>query len=377
MKLGIENKNGKDIWFRDSRCSTLLLGKPETGIEETLLRFALNDIYSNRSIVFFDPTGKSIAEILDKIPLHRAGDVVLFDPTLFTFAFNPLADVPSEHHTALASLIVESIARLWPSDIITTRINNYVGYALRTLIPERGTTLFSIIELLSDKEYRQSLQPFITDKALTAFWAWFGTLSPKEQRDKTESTLTRIQSFMLEPYVRDCLSVMSNKTTFKDKIVLVSLSEAQLGTENTRLLGGLLMAQIALQGLHGLTTTLYVSGADRFPVTSTILKRCPSIPVFLAVHSLDELGKERKNVLTTVKRTLAFRTTAEDAKALEPEFGLQDNQLYASLQVLPDYRAYVLRGMTPIPLAMPEHDYPTTKQAHEIRKRSKKQYGVD
>lgn len=356
MLLGYQKQKGKFTEFHSPRISTLLVGKPGTGKTQTLIRLALDDIAAGFPIVFIG----SIDEILNHIPLSRRDDVLVFDPATKRFPFNILANVADP--SLFTSVMLETVRSIWPSDISTTRIDSYIGAGLQTLLDVPDSNLFTLLDLLSDKDFRESIP--IKDKSLKKFWYRYETMTPKEQRDKTESTISRIQSFMFDRHVRDCLSFKDNKMSFKDKIVLVSLSESQLGFLNVRLLGSLVIGMLALHGVGGLQTTLYVDQADRFPAVGVVLSRCPSIPVLLSVQSLSQL---RDTV--PIRQTLAFRTTVEDADLLEPEFGLRRDNTAIQLPLLPDHLAYVLEGQRAVRLSMPLHDYQPTHQAEQIRRR--------
>lgn len=372
IELGLYIHNGKLEPFEIERDNFLFLGKPKTGKSETLFRLALDDIHANRAVVFF---GK-FADVLNRIPRRRLKDVILVEPAKRPFALNLLRDIPPHLHSLTAGKYYEAIKSIWfTSDVSTANIEQYLRSAVQTLLNVPDATLFHAKLLYTDPEYRAQVTKGIADPFLANFWDDFETIPKKDKRPETSSTLNKLRVFFLDSHVRESLLQKQNKLAFKDKIVLVDLDEATLGKENASLLGALTLAYLYIQGLEGLSTTVYIDGADRYgsAVIGNLLT-LHSVSTILTLQSI----KKSPDILDSVGQVVPFRTSVKDAKVLTPEFQLDNDNLKCDIFKLPDYHAYVRTGNSAQELYMPPVNYPRAKPKH-IRaavRRCKSEYSM-
>ena len=363
MKLGLYNHLSEFVPFVSDARSSLLIGKPKTGKSTTLIRLALDSIYENKPIVFFDPRGSAVDEILKHIPNSRQKDVLYFNPSLYPFPFNILYDV--QEKALFTTTVLETVKGVWGYDKTPTpNIDQYIRAGIATLL-EYPSTLLDLKFLLTDTDYRTHVLNHVTDCLLKDFWHDFEKMTDKEQRQETASTLNKIRAFIFEPLVRNCIDQQKNKLSFTDTIVLVSLKDGELGAENASLLGALILAQLYVDGVRGLPTTLFIDGAHRFgtAILGNILTNCPNVETHLTLQYLDQLSRDfQPTLLGSVEQIIAFKTSVRDAKILEPEFDLTNDQRH--LFELHPFTAYV--GSTLIHTV--PHNYMIPKKPRNTKK---------
>lgn len=360
MQLGLYNYKGNWIPFETERKNLLLLGKAQTGKTETLTQLALNDIYAGESVAFFG----DITPILERIPLHRRRDVIVLNPVESPFALNLFYGIDPAYHSLLAGKLYEAVKSIWfGSSVSTANIEQYLRASIQTLLSVVNTTFLHIKVILTDQRYRAEILPHVSDPALIDFWRDFNDLNKKEQRLETSSTLNKLKTFAMEPLVRNCLAQEWNALSWSGKIVLIELPEHRLGSENARLLGTLILAMLYVAGAQGVRTNLYIDEAERFGATIVRdLLTADTIPTVIALQSLTLLREERERVLGAVDAILAFRTTVEDAKDIEPEYFLDT---FVHLYDTEDFHAYLPTRTGHVKLRMSGISYSKKKGARQ------------
>lgn len=302
--------------------------------DATLIRLFLNDLKAKRPAVLI-----AHKKIVDSINLPKS--IKVFEPSTKAKPFNVFENVPESRRALFADVMLNIVRGR--SDVATTRIDKYVRAGVQTLL-EVPSTFLDLKPLITDREYRDGVLTLVTDSALKDMWADFDAMTAKEKRDQTDSTISRLMSFTLEPRIRQCLGHKHNAVSFSGPLV-VSLDDRELG-DNAWLLGQLVLARLYMDSLEALQTTLYLPEAQHFPFLETLIER-GTIPVIFSVQSLARLPKG-----FSVPQTVAFRTTVADAEVLEPEFQLKHSNIYTSLPLQSDYSAYFVDGVRTIPLRM-------------------------
>jgi hypothetical protein len=361
MVLGHYNKYRELLPFHIERANTLFLGRSH----DTILRLLLDDIHGGEPVVFLSPDDS----VLDYIPKKRVKDVLLFSPAQFPIHFNLLANVPEHRRALFASTILEAVKGIWRyENIATPTLDQYLRASLLTIL-ETGGTILSVKQLLTDSAFRDFSKRHLKDNVLKDFWDDFEQMSDKEQRQDTASTLSKLRAIIFEPHLRKCLDVPNNKLHFKDKIVLLSFREQDLGKENASIMGALALAQLYIESLEGLKTTLYIEGAHQFgnAILSSVLS---TVPTFLSIRFLDQFHKDFQPALIGgIEQMVAFKTSTRDAKLLAPEFDLRD---VPNLSELRPGRAYHTREGVTTEIHALEHDYPKTDAREKIYERCRR-----
>jgi hypothetical protein len=357
MELGLFNRNSILTPFTVERRSTLILGKPQTGKSTALSRLALDDIHNGLPVVYISD---SVENVLNHIPKSRQKDTILFEPSSFPFAFNILSSIPPNRHALFASTFLKTVKGVWGYENVATPVlDQYIRAGIQSLL-QVPSTLVSLKFLLTDKNFRKDIQGQLTDPILKDFWDDYETLTDKEKRQDTSSTLNKIRSFLFEPNVRNCLDQKTNKLSFNG-IVLVSLKD-ELG-ENACLIGALVLCLLYVHVLEGVETNLYIDGAHKYGPIDHLISRIHTV---FTLQFLDQV-KNPAPLIGSVGQILAFRSSVRDSDFLEPEFNLTNDHF--PLFALKPYRAMVAIDGIPTELHMLPHFYKKT-DGEKIRKRS-------
>lgn len=360
MEFGTYNYNSIQLPFHIERCNSLFLGKSGDALQS----LAIQDIYNNQSVVYLGDDS-----ILDYIPLRREKHVLLFSPSEYPIPFNILAKVPEKRRPLFASTILEALKGIWGyENVPTPTLDQYLNAGILTLLSVPGATLLNLPYLLNNKSYRESLS--IKDSVLKDFWETFDDMTPKEQRQDTASTRNKLNAILFEPYIRQCFDVQNNKLSFKNKIVLLSFKERDLGRANASIIGALALAQLYIEALDGLNTTLYVPDAHRFgnAILSSVMT---VVPTLFAVPNLQKFKpNNREQIVADVDQIIAFRTSLKDSKELEPEFDIAEKpQGRFHLHELDYGVAYHTQSGLTTEVRTEPHTYPKTGARERILER--------
>jgi hypothetical protein len=355
MALGLVRSTGE--WFPQG-ASSLILGKPRTGKTSLLVRLALHDIHDGKNIVFIDPSGTAITEILNHIPKSRKEDVLLISPAEFSFGLNFLENIPENRHALFANTITESIKGIYfDKNAPTALFEQTLRQGINTLLKVQGSTLLNLLFLLTDK------RTSVKDTLLTFFWDKFEEMSLKDKRQEVSSTANKLWAFFSEPRIRDCVDQPHNFLSF-NKVVLVSLNKGQLGTQNVAMLGSLILSQLYLENPK---TTLYVDGANLFGnhIIPAILSDSTNVETHFTLQSLRQV-KGYETDFMGVEQIVAFRSSVVDEELLAPEFNYRLDNSLDRLYEIKQFNASVAVDGKTTELEMPLHTYPKTGFAEKI-----------
>lgn len=368
MVLG--NIDKLDSVFDTDLQSLLILGEQFSGKKETLHRLALDDIYNGLDVVFIGDANY----ILSKVPKDRAEDVIYFSPTESSFSFNIFSGVPKHLHPLFVSTVLTALKGIWgfdSKDSSTANMDLYLKGLLNTAVSVPGSDLIGLKYLLSNPQFRTDSVSQIKDPFIKDFWNEFESLSAKDQRQETNSTRNKLWAFMFDPVIRNCLGQKYNKLSFKNKIVLINLDEGLLGSENARLLGALILAQLYVQSQDGLRTNVYIEDSWRFGSQILGMLLSSNLQMVIVAQFLDQFSKAVvPTILGSAMYILSFCPSPRDAYELESLFYTQpgDNLLYQG------YRQARLSGGSGYLLNTFPDVYPLTQQENKIKKRCVSQY---
>lgn len=236
---------------------TIILGPTGSGKSTAMLNLILADINAGRSVLVLDPKADLVTNILERIPVNRADDVVVINPADDTpVGFNPLS-LPGDS-TLIADAILAVFKEIF-SDNWGIRTQDVLSAALMTLCATKDATLLWLPTLLMDENFREKITKDIKDKiALKPFWDTFSNLRPTEREQWVAPVLNKVRQFLFRPGLRGILGQSNPKFQLTDlfyqrKIVLVPLNKGVIGPESAKLLGSLIV---------GLSWTLALSRAN-------------------------------------------------------------------------------------------------------------------
>lgn len=342
--FGVTNFHGKESPFgikrSDRRRHLYTVGKSGSGKSKMLELLIKNDLELGKGVGVLDPHGDLVDNILKCIPKHRIKDVIIFDPSDVNnpIAFNPLADVPPELKIRVTIGFIEIFKKLFGANW-TPRLEHVLRYTTLALLDTPGTTILSILKMLTDKDYRQTIVRNIQDNVVKNFWVnEFAGWSEKFDNEAITPLLNKVGQFVSTNMIRNIVGQPEDKVDFRDimdnkKILLMKVSKGILGEENASLMGALAITKIYQAAMARADTPeeeredfyFYVDEFQNFATDTfdEILSEARKyrLNLTLAHQFLGQLSdKIRTTVFGNVGSMVSFRVGGADAKILEEEF---------------------------------------------------------
>lgn len=337
-----------------------VLGPTGVGKSTLLLNLIAGDMAAGRGVVVVDPKGDLVADVLERVPRERVGDVILLDPTDVDrpAGFNLLAGA-AEAPELVTDQVVSVFHNLY-SAFWGPRTDDILRAALLTLASEPGMTLVEVPLLLTDEGFRRRMVATVDDPvALEPFWGWYEAISPAERAQAIGPVLNKLRTFLLRRRLRNVIgqaeSTFDLEAVLSDrKILLVSLSKGLLGEDASALLGSAVLARLwhAVQGRAALPPSArtpvfcHIDEFQDYLNTPTSLAdllaqaRGYGFGLTLAHQHLGQLPSlVRTAVLANARSKVVFQTAASDAQTLAREFA--PDLAAADLQALGPYEAVV------------------------------------
>lgn len=342
----------------DSAMMHLAITAPTgTGKSTVLANLAPQDAAAGRGVVVVDPKGGLVDDVLARLPEDRLDDVIVVDPTSERpLGLNPLDTSHRSAEAAADQLLVvfrNLFAGYWGP-----RTQDILHAALLTLARTPRMTLTALPLLLTDDSFRRRIVGKVSDPfGVSSFWSTFETWSPAERATNTAPALTRLRPFLMRPGLRRMLGQAEpawsiDEVFTRRRIVLVDLSDNDLGGDAARLLGSLMVAEL----WQAVLRRGRIEPARRHPVViiadefqdychfahdfEAALAKSRSFGVgwTLAHQHLDQLTPSVKAALQSNARSkMLFQLGPDDARA----FTRTDSVLTpADLQSLPVFEAY-------------------------------------
>jgi hypothetical protein len=344
VKFGITNYRSQKIPFglktADKARHLYIVGKSGSGKSKLLELLGYSDIVNGRGFALLDPHGDLVDNILKYIPEHRKKDVVIFDPTDLNFpvGFNPLEEVPEEYRQEFTNSFLEIFKKLfWQA--WNARLEHVMRFCVLALLEVGNATVLSIIKLLTDRDYRQSIIKQLQDQTVKNFWTnEFAAWSEKFDSEAIMPILNKVAQFVSSPMIRNIVCQTENKMNLADimnnrKILLVKLSKGQLGESNANLIGAMMITRIyqvammraELREDERVPFSVYIDEFQNFATDTfeNILSevRKYKLNITVAHQYMDQLSSSlRRTIFGNVANIISFRVGAEDAAVLAKEY---------------------------------------------------------
>lgn len=342
--FGVTNFRNQKVPFgikrSDRRRHVYLVGKSGTGKSKMLELLIRNDIYTDKGVGVLDPHGDLVDNVLRIIPKRRIKDVVLFDPSDLQYppSFNPLEQVPEELKMRVTIGFIEIFKKLFGTNW-SPRLEHVLRYSTLALLDTPNTTVLSILKMLTDKNYRQTIVRNIHDNVVKNFWVnEFAGWSEKFDNEAITPLLNKVGQFVATNMIRNIVGQPQNRIDFREimdnrKILLMKVSKGILGEENASLLGAIAVTKI-YQAAMSRADMLeekrvdYYFYVDEFHNFATdtfdeILSEARKYHLNLTIANqfLGQLSNSiRKTVFGNVGSIVSFRVGGEDASLLSQEF---------------------------------------------------------
>ncbi len=382
----------------DSLRHTWILGPTGVGKSTLLLGLIEQSMQAGEAVVVIEPKDL-VADVLQRVPAHRIGDVVLIDPAddERPVGFNPLATGPGRPPEMVADQLLAVFRGLFGT-AIGPRSSDILFAALASLAQVPGSTLAALPILLSDAGFRRRIVGQIHDPiGLGAFWQTFENWSEAERTTATAPVLNKVRPF-LRPQLRRIIGQptpgFDMRQVFTErKILLVNLSKGILGPEAAGILGSTLVAslwqattersRIAPERRH--PVMVFIDEFQDFVHLPTDLgdalaaSRSLGVAFHLAHQALSQLPSTLKSaVLANARSKICFQLAIEDARVMAGSSTVLEPEDFQSLGAFEIYAQLMADGaVTPWCSAVTLLPSRPSTDPERVRRASRERYGVE
>lgn len=324
----------------DRRRHMYVIGKTGMGKSTVMENMVIEDIRAGRGVALVDPHGEGAEKIMKYIPDERINDVVYFNPsdTDYPLSFNVLEEVDPQYRHLIASGLVGVFQKLW-ADSWGPRLEYILRNAILAVLDTPGSTLLSLIRMLSDKTFRKGVIEHIKDPVVKAFWVKeFASYADKFASEAVAPIQNKVGQFLSSALIRNIVGQVRSSIDIRDimdkkKILIMNLSKGRIGEDNAELLGAMMITKIQLAAMSRVNIPekdredfyLYVDEFQNFATESfaNILSEARKYRLNLImghqyIEQLDE--KVAAAVFGNVGTLVVFRVGAADAEELVKEF---------------------------------------------------------
>lgn len=235
----------------DRRRHLYVVGKSGSGKSKLLELLIKEDIDAGKGVGVLDPHGDLVDSVMEFVPKHRIKDVIYFDPsdTNFPISFNPMENVDEAYKMQVTIGFLQIFKKLFGSNW-TDRLEHVLRYTVLALLDSPNTTVLSILKMLTDKNYRQTIVSRIKDNVVKNFWvSEFASWSEKFDAEAITPLLNKVGQFVATNMIRNIIGQPTNKFNIREvmdgeKILLMKVSKGLLGEENSGLLGAMIITKL-------------------------------------------------------------------------------------------------------------------------------------
>jgi hypothetical protein len=367
--LGIDTQTSEQVVVSQSarRQGLYIIGATGTGKTGLIENFIIQDIKQGLGVGLLDPHGDLTNAVLSRLPDTRVvdgvkrlteEDVILLDikNTLCPFGLNLFSCSDPSDLVALtiaSAHVMHIFRKLWGKGGILVEdawgvlLEKILENATLTLLENPGYTMAEIPLLLNidNPSFRKKLIQNLMSDAVRDFWEHdFATLPSKDQRQETQSTLNRVNSFLRQQLVRNIIGQSRTTIDFRSvmderKILLVRLN-VRLGEGITTLLGTMILAGI-LDAAYSRADmpvnkrkqfNLYADEFQRFASEdfATLLTeaRKYGIATTIAHQMRNQLDTQNRGATLNVANLVVFKISGADATELAGEFDLTPQEAW-------------------------------------------------
>jgi hypothetical protein len=340
----------------DARHHLRICGPTGTGKTTLIAGQILADATAGRGVVFIDPKGDAVTDIIARLPEAAAGKVVLFDPGDARHAPPCLNVLQGDGTGTDTDMIVDNVTGIFRrifAGFWGPRTDDIFRAACLTLLgsvpPGSGlVTLADIPPLLSDGATRKRLTAGVRDQVLRDFWGWYEEMSPASRAAAVGPLMNKLRAFLLRKFAH--AAIAAGPSTFdmgqildNGGVCLARLPKGILGEETAQLVGSFIVArtwQAAARRARLPETArpdagLYIDECQNFlnlpyPLEDMLAEaRAYRLAVTMAHQNLAQLPPDlRQGISANARSQIVFSVSPEDARDLEhhtaPVLGAHD-----------------------------------------------------
>ena len=340
----------------DARHHLRIVGPTGTGKTTLIAGQILADAEAGRGVVFIDPKGDAVTDIIARLPEESAGKVVLFDPGDVRHAPPCLNVLQGDGSGTDTDMIVDNVTGIFRrifAGFWGPRTDDIFRAACLTLLgsvpPGSGlVTLADIPPLLGDDATRKRLTAGVRDQVLKDFWGWYEEMSPASRAAAVGPLMNKLRAFLLRKFAH--AAIAAGPSTFdmaevldNGGLCLARLPKGILGEETAQLVGSFIVARTwqaaarrARLPEHARPDAgLYIDECQNFlnlpyPLEDMLAEaRAYRLAVTMAHQNLAQLPPDlRQGISANARSQVIFSVSPEDARDLEhhtaPVLGAHD-----------------------------------------------------
>ena len=282
----------------------------------TLLKYAIvQDIKNGKGVAVIDPHGDLAQELLELIPEERIKDVIYFNPRDVSHPIGlNLLEIPEgltgDELLVAKDFITEmvvSIMRKTFSEDGTGghRIEYILRNAVLTALSVEGATIFTVYDLLTDKDYRTPIVNKLEQKWLRNFWkneySQAGGMQQVKMMHGVTSKIGRYHtSVSAERILEQSKSTINFDEILDGKILICNLAKGKIGEDTSEIFGISILTQLQLAAYRRIDQ----ERADRRPFYAYV----DEFQNFATTSFVEMLSEARKYKLFLI---MAEQTTAQ------------------------------------------------------------------
>ena len=259
--IGELERRGKTVRFgikeADRSRHIYVIGQTGTGKSTLLEIIAQQDIKNGSGLIFMDPHGQSVDNLLRYVTRERLDDVVYFAPHLQEkpIGLNIMEDIGYDKRHLVVSSLLASFEKIWGAASWSDRMAYILSNTLMALIEYPDTTLLDVGRMYTSKDFRNKVVNNLKDPQVRKYWVEeFENYTERYSQEATPSIQNKIGQFTSNPLIRNIIGQSKSAFDFRKimderKVLLVNLSKGQIGENNARMLGVLFTTKIYLASL--------------------------------------------------------------------------------------------------------------------------------
>lgn len=341
------------IYRADRLFHMFILGQTGTGKTTLLAQMIRQDIERGEGFCLIDPHG----DLAEAVRPSLGANAIYWNPADpdCPYGYNPLTFVAEEYHPLIASGIIDALRSQW-ADAWGVRMEHLLRYSILALLPRPGSSFADIVPLCTKAWFRRKVLEHVSNEEVRKFWEdEFPKMNYKASFDGVAPIANKLGAFLSHPVVKKTLCAPENPIRFRKLMdegrpIVINLSKGQLGSDLSRVLGGLILSMITQAAMTRDDMSLhrrrpFFVYVDEFAsmTTNTIAGmlselRKYRIGLVLATQYLTGIKDSILNaIFGNVGSLLVFRIGAQDAPLMSRVLGQID---VLSLINLPNRRMF-------------------------------------